>query len=96
MGRDARWEKVWARHGTPEIHPSDVENGFAETLEKQLEFRIEVVYNGTLWHCVQRVQKDEWEDLRNEPGVFAFIMSEMIGFMDDLLDGRRNLEGALA
>lgn len=81
--RDTRWEKVWARIGEPEIHPSDIENGYAETLKKWVEIRIEVVYDKTRWYQVQQIHKDDIEQFRFD--IWKFILDEMVSRLDETI-----------
>lgn len=88
--RDPRWEKMFARIGTPEIHPSDEENGYAETLRMHVEMRIEVRYEGTLWHVVQQLHKDDYEhELLRQPDIYKWFLDEMVRIMDEYLEGKR-------
>ena len=85
-GRDARWEKVWARIGPPEISGSDLETGFYKTLEQQIEIRIEVPYKDTLLYAVHRVHKDEIKMAYGN--IWTFTLDMMVEFIDREMEKR--------
>jgi hypothetical protein len=84
LERDPRWEKVWARIGEPEIHPSDIETGYAETLKLWIEFRIEVVLDGTRWYQVQQIHKADINSFQFD--IWGFVLDKMVEQLDEAIE----------
>lgn len=86
MIRDPRWINVYGYIGPPEIHPYDLETGYTETLERQIEVRVEVVYKGNRIYSVIHIDKDAPELIIPEINFWKFVLDDIVKQIDKELD----------
>lgn len=88
MSRDPRWERVWARSGTPEY--DIVEPMPDEWYKDMLEIRIEVRDAGMFYWQVQRIHKEDLKGL--PPDAYQWLLDKMVEVIDERMEGHRDQE----
>lgn len=81
---DPRWGDVHATYGPPQIRGVDIETGYYKTLERFMELRFVVPYNGIEYHSVTHMSKDELEEFQDD--LFRFVADRMVEIIDSQLE----------